>query len=233
MTPEPETGVPAALIPQPGHIRVFADIGCPWAHLAIYRLHEARARLGYQDELSFDVRAFPLEIFNQQPTPALILATEIPVTGALAPDAGWSQWRASPYSYPVTTLPAMEAVYAAKEQGIGRSDRLDRALRVALFKDARCISLEHEVLGVATEVGGLDVAHLQETIRSGRARKMLFDDLDTARSDAVQGSPHVFLPDGRDFHNPGIEMHWEGKAFPVVDSDDASIYEDLIKTAVS
>lgn len=221
------------MTPESGTITVWADIGCPWAHLAVYRLHEARTRLGAEEDVSFDLRAFPLEIFNNQPTPALTLATEIPVTGALAPAAGWSQWRASPYAYPVTTLPAMEAVYAAKEQGLGISDRFDRALRVAFFKDARCVALESEILAVAEEVEGLEVAPVKDALRSGQARAQLFDDFKTAESDAVQGSPHMFLPDGRDFHNPGVEMHWEGKAFPVVDSDDASIYDDLIKTAAS
>ena len=212
---------------------MFADIGCPWAHVAVYRLHETRRRLGAEGDVSFDLRAFPLEIFNEQPTPALVLATEIPVAGALAPKAGWSQWRASPYSYPVTTLPAMESVYAAKDQGLGISDRLDRALRVAFFQDSHCISLEHEILAVADTIEGLDVSRLQESVRSGRFRQQLFDDLGAAGSDEVKGSPHVFLPDGRSFHNPGVEMHWEGKAFPVVDSDDASIYDEMIKTAAS
>lgn len=221
------------MTPRSGTITVWADIGCPWAHVAVYRLHETRRRLGADDAVFFDVRAFPLEILNEQPTPALVLATEIPVTGALAPGAGWSQWRASPYAYPVTTIPAMEAVYAAKEQGLGLSDRLDRALRVAFFKEARCISIEYEILAVAEQVAGLDVLQLKRALREARSRKELFDDLKVAGSDEVQGSPHVFLPDGRSFHNPGVEMHWEGKAFPVVDSDDASIYDDLIKTAAS
>ena len=221
------------MTPEPGTITLFADIGCPWAHLAVYRLHEARRRLEVEDELSFDVRAFPLEIFNEQPTPALVLATEIPVVGALGPDAGWAQWDASPYAYPVTTIPAMEAVYAAKEQGLGLSDRLDRRLRIAMFKESRCVSVESEILRLAGEVDGLDVGRLRTALRDGCCRQQLFSDVEIGRTDEVKGSPHVFLPDGRSFHNPGIEMHWEGKAFPVVDSDDASIYDDMIKTSAS
>jgi len=30
----------------PGTIVVFSDIGCPWAHVAVWRLHDARRRLG-------------------------------------------------------------------------------------------------------------------------------------------------------------------------------------------
>ncbi|MBA3629110.1 MAG: hypothetical protein H0W55_05445 [Actinobacteria bacterium] len=39
-------GSEAAIDVVPGTIVVFADIGCPWAHLAIFRLHTWRDRLG-------------------------------------------------------------------------------------------------------------------------------------------------------------------------------------------
>ena len=52
----------------------------------------------------------------------------------------------------------------------------------------------------------------------------------------VEGSPHLFLPDGTDVHNPGIEMHWmgdHGKGFPHIDADDPSVYDDLIRRAAT
>ncbi len=216
-----------------GTVAIYADIGCPWAHLAVFGLHEARARLGLEEDLSIDVRAFPLELFNEQPTPAAVLAAEISVVGALGPGAGWSQWKASPYTYPVTTLLPMEAVYAAKHQGLGVSDRFDRALRKAFFGEQRCISMQHEILAVAKSVDGLDADAVESALRTGDFRHRLFADMDAGTSDKVKGSPHVFLADGRNFHNPGIEMHWEGKAFPVVDSYDANIYDEIVKAAAN
>ena len=53
----------------PRTIVVFSDIGCPWAHVAVWRLHDARRRLGLEETVSFDHRVFPLELFNSQPTP--------------------------------------------------------------------------------------------------------------------------------------------------------------------
>ncbi len=50
----------------------------------------------------------------------------------------------------------------------------------------------------------------------------------------VKGSPHVFLADGTDAHNPGIEMHWEGRpgeGFPVIDRDEPAIYDELVGRA--
>ena len=217
-----------------GHVVVFADIGCPWAHVAMHRLHETRARLGLQDRVVFDVHAFPLEILNGRPTPKKVLDAEIPVTGALAPEAGWQMWQRPEHEYPVTMLPALEAVYAAKEQGLKISEELDRALRRGFFGASRNVSMRHEILEIAGTVPGLDVQALAVAVDDGRARSALAADRAIAESDEVDGSPHVFLPNGEDFHNPGIEMHWEGEhgeGFPVVDRDDPAIYERLLAAA--
>ena len=106
----------------PGRLVVFADIGCPWAHVAIHRLHETRARLGLTAALLFNMRAFPLEHVNRRATPKNILDAEIPVAGAIEPDAGWQMWQRPEYEYPVTMLPALEAVQAVKEQGLPLSE---------------------------------------------------------------------------------------------------------------
>ncbi|MDQ4126017.1 MAG: DsbA family protein [Actinomycetota bacterium] len=218
----------------PGRIVVFADIGCPWAHVAVHRLHETRARLGLDDRVTFDVRAFPLELFNGQPTPKKVLDAEIPVTGALAPDAGWQMWQRPEHEYPVTMLPALEAVHAAKEQGLRLAEQLDRALRRGFFGASGNVSMRHEILDIATSVPGLDVEALARALDDGRARQAIADDRAVAEGDEVNGSPHVFLPGGEDVHNPGIEMHWEGdhgEGFPVVDKDDPSIYERMLAAA--
>ncbi|HEV2754687.1 MAG TPA: DsbA family protein [Actinomycetota bacterium] len=218
----------------PGRIVVFADIACPWAHVAVHRLHETRARLGLQDAVAFDMRAFALEIVNRKPTPKNVLDAEIPVAGTLEPDAGWQMWQRPDHEYAVTTLPALEAVYAAKEQGLPVAEGLDRALRRAFFGESRNVSMRHEILDVAVGVPGLDVDELARALDDGRARSALTADRGLAENDAVAGSPHVFLPGGEDVHNPGVEMHWEGEhgeGFPVVDKDDPAVYERLLQAA--
>ncbi len=48
-------------------------------------------------------------------------------------------------------------------------------------------------------------------------------DYAVAQSDAVQGSPHLFLSDGTNVNNPGMKVRWEGPwaaGYPVVDSYD-------------
>ena len=213
---------------------MFADLGCPWAHLAIYRLHEARDRLGLKDAVNLDVRTFPLELFNAQPTPKLTLDAEIPVAGALEPAAGWQLWQGPDHEYPVTMLPPMEAVEAAKEQGLRASEELDRALRVAFFGESRTISMRHVIAEVAETCESVEVGKLMDALDEGSGRHQLMQQAHISEIDRVKGSPHLFLPDGTDVHNPGISMHWEGehgKGFPVVDRDEPTIYEDLLRRA--
>jgi predicted DsbA family dithiol-disulfide isomerase len=127
----------------------------------------------------------------------------------------------------------LEAVQAAKAQGLDASERLDLALRQAFWRDSRCISLRHEVLAAA-ESGGVDVAALADALDSGTARQAVIDDWRSVKDEGVQGSPHVFLPDGSDVANPGIEQHWEGPkpgGKPVVDSDDVGVIDDLLRRA--
>ena len=215
---------------QPGTMVLFADIGCPWAHAAVHRWRGERVARGLEDVVHLDVRAFPLEIFNRRPTPKLTLDVEIPVAGALAPDAGWQPWQGAAHAYPVTMLPALEAVHAAKAQSLAAGEDLDHALRGAFFARSRCVSMRHEILEIAQSCRRVDTSVLERDLDTGRFRRAVLDDLEVASSDLVKGSPHFFLPDGSDHHNPGVEMHWEGehgKGFPVVDKDDPGVYAEM------
>ena len=107
------------------------------------------------------------------------------------------------------------------------------ALRLAFWRDSRCITMRHEILDVASCCDTVNVDRLRDALDTGRARHdmmlMYFRHRET-----VQGSPHFFLPDGRDVHNPGIEMHQVGEpgaGFLVVDSDDPSVYDEIVRTA--
>ena len=62
----------------PGTLAVWSDLGCPWSHAVVWRLHDARRRLGLEDRLRFDHHAFPLELFNSEPTPRWHIDVEAP-----------------------------------------------------------------------------------------------------------------------------------------------------------
>jgi predicted DsbA family dithiol-disulfide isomerase len=217
-----------------GKIVLYSDIGCPWAHVAVARLRATRTRLGLDDDVRVDHRVFPLELANARPTPWKTLAAEVPVVATIEPEAGWQVWQAPPWEWPVSMMPALEAVQAAKDQSLRASEDLDRALRKALFGESRCITMRHVVLDVARSVPTVDAAALERALDAGRSRTTVMEQWRRADALGVAGSPHLFLPDGTDVHNPGIEMHWggdHGASFPVIDRDDPYVYDDLVKRA--
>lgn len=222
----------------PGTIVVYSDIGCPWAHIAVWRLHDARRRLHLADAVHFDHRVFPLELFNSQPTPRDELEAEQDTCAAIAPRAGWQHWSGPDWTYPVTMLPPMEAVQAAKEQSLAASEELDIGLRRAFWAESRCVSLRHVILEVASGCENVDLAQLADAIDSGRVRHRIFEQWEIAKTDAVSGSPHLFLADGWNAQGPGLELNWsersDGQWVPTLVRDDtAAIYGDLVRRAAA
>ncbi len=124
-----------------GTIVVFSDLACPFAHVLLHRLRTARTRIGLDDDIRIDHHAFPIELLNRAPGTRHGSDSEIPVLGALEPDAGWQLWQGSDYHYPSTMLPAFEAVQAAKRQSLRASERLDAALRRSFWQHSRPISI--------------------------------------------------------------------------------------------
>lgn len=155
---------------------------------------------------------------------------------SLEPAAGWQLWQAKDWLYPSTTLPALEAVLAAKEQSLNASEQLDLGLRRAFWAESRCISHRKVILEVAADTGVVDVDALTEALDDGRARRSLADQAALSASDRINCSPHLFLPDGSDHANPGIEVGWEGAygiGWPVISSDDPKVFEDILLRAAT
>jgi predicted DsbA family dithiol-disulfide isomerase len=219
-------------------ISVWSDLGCPWSHVVVWRLHEARRRLGLEGRVAFDHHVFPLELFNNEPTPRPLLEAEWLAASEIAPRAGWQAWSAPEHTWPVTMLPPMEAVQAAKLQSLVASEELDRSLRRAFWGESRCISLRHVILELATECDSVDVDALTAAIDDGRARRALFDDWAVARGDEVRGSAHLFTPDGTNAQNPGISIGWREDDGPAggiayIEADDPSAIDPFVRLAAS
>jgi predicted DsbA family dithiol-disulfide isomerase len=218
---------------EPGTVVMYSDIACPWSHLAVHRLRSARRRLGLEGRVALVHRAFPLELVNARATPKRVLDAEIPVAGGLDPGAGWQVWQAREWEWPVTTLPALEAVRAAELQSPTAAEELDHRLRRALFAESRCISLRSVILEVARECETVDATSLAACLDEGRMRPAVMADLAAARGH-VDGSPHLFLADGSSVFNPGVRVRWEGehgRGFPVVEVDDPSAYDGILRRA--
>ncbi|GAB2998514.1 DsbA family protein [Amycolatopsis acidiphila] len=218
-----------------GTVVAYTDVACPWSTVAIARLLRARDELGLTGQVRLDHRCFLLEDVNSSPLPKRFLESEIPVAGALEPRLGWRPWQGDPADWPVTSAPANEAVHAAKEQSAAAAEELDLALRQALFRDSRCISMHHEIVAVARECPHVDADALREALDDGRARAPMMRDYREHRDD-VQGSPHFFFADGSDAHSPGLELRWEGEpgaGFPVVEHDDPAVFAQLVRRAAA
>jgi predicted DsbA family dithiol-disulfide isomerase len=215
----------------PGVVTVYGDLACPWASLAIAGLRAARDRLGATVHL--DIRSFPLELVNGQPHDFALIESEKPVIVGLAPHLAWQRWRGEESAWPMTTLLPMEAVQAAKRPDIGgvpASEELDAALRRALFVDSRCIAMMTVVLEVAEECADIDRAALGRALARGAGREEVFAQAGQHDRGAVRGSPHIFLSDGRDWLNPGVDLDHAGD-YPVVKRYDPTVYEEIIRCA--
>jgi len=216
---------------EPGTVQVWSDIGCPWSHVVVWRLWDARRRLGLEDHVRFDHHAFPLELFNSEPTPRPDRESDGRLGARLAPRAGWQAWSAPDHAWPATMLLPMEAVIAAKAQSLAASEELDRGLRRAFWAESRCISLRNVILEVAGECDLVDVDALTEALDDGRARRALFDDWAVARTDEVRGAAHLFAPDGTNAQNPGISLGWTEAAGLTIDADDPAAIEAFVRLA--
>lgn len=220
--------------PAPGTIVLYTDIICGWSTVTLSRLYAKRKDLGLEDAVRIDHRLFLLEDVNEFAISRQVVDPEIPVLGTIEPAVGFRTWTGDPSIWPVSSLLANEAVHACKAQGPKAAEDLDWALRRAVFAESRCITMLHVVLEVAKECGSVDADRLSDDLTTGRARGDMLRDY-RANRERVTGSPHLFLPDGTDAHNPGIELRWEGEqgkgGYPVVVSDDPDAVAPLLQRA--
>ncbi|MFZ3555693.1 DsbA family oxidoreductase [Streptomyces sp. BH055] len=219
-----------------GTVTVFSDIWCSFAHVGVHRLHSTRERLGLADRVRIDHRAFPLELFNDGPSPRRGTDSEVGGIARIEPDAGWQMWRAPDWKFPSTSLFALEAVQLAKEQGPIAAESLDLAIRRAFWAHSRPIGARSEIIAIARETSGIDAELITQGLDEGRARRLVTLDFECARRNRVRCSPHVFLSDGSDWANPGVEATWHGAygtGFPEVTGDDPGAWEPILRAAAT
>ena len=96
-------------------IEIFSDIHCPWGYLATFRLRQLQQE--WQGHLRLAWRCLPLEVVNSRGTPKRIVDQELPYLLQVEPDIPARPWRRAEWEYPVTLLPAFEALKCAEAQG--------------------------------------------------------------------------------------------------------------------
>lgn len=181
-------------------IAMYADLACPYAYIAAYRLR--RVRDEFRRRLIVEHKSLALEYVNRQPTPKKVLDSECPVLMLAEPELPWEPWHAPLSEWPVTILPAFEAVKCAERQDMTLADDLDWAIRTAFFAESRCISMRHVLIELAERVG-LDMDQFVRDFDSGQSRAQVIGEArDGWEHLKVPGSPTFVLPSGRQIGDP-------------------------------
>lgn len=182
-------------MPEVPRVALYADLTCPYAYIAAYRLRTLRDE--YRGRVVIEHKALALEYVNRQPTPKPLLDSECPLLMLAEPDLPWAPWHAPLSEWPVTVWPAFEAVTCAGWQDASLADDLDWAIRTAFFAESRCISMRHVLIELAEGVG-LAMGHFTADFDSGRAHAQVIQEArDGWERLKVPGSPTFVLPSSR------------------------------------
>lgn len=191
-------------------IEVFADIACPFTHVGLRRLVEARDARSAGTEIR--VRAWPLEWINGRPLDPDLVAREIAALRAhVAPEmfAGFDAAK-----FPRTSLPAFGLVAAAYARDDARGVTASLAVRDALFERGLDIA-DPEVIRALAEM--LDV----EPLAPESAQTSVRADWERGKNRGVLGSPHFFV--GKvGWFCPTLRVHHDDGAFDVQSAQEST-----------
>jgi len=161
----------------------------------------------YRSRVRLRERAFPLEVFTNEP----------PIRGELEVE----KWLAAlqeplaeirPYEgddYPTSTLPAFEAAWCASQQGEEIGHDYDMRVRKAFFAQSRNIGKREVLIEIAREAG-LDIMRFIQLFDSGTARRYILEEGQEGRDHfRVHGTPTLMLADGTKLRHPVAYPHME------------------------
>jgi len=189
-------------------IEMYSDIHCPWGYLAAFRL--GQLELEWSGRVRFAWRCLPLEVVNSRGTPKNTLDQELPYLLQIEPGIPARPWRRPEWEYPVTMLPAFEALKCAEAQSDEAALVFNWAVRRAFFAESRCVSLRHVLIDIAREAG-LDLACFVNDFDSGRYKHLVIEESDQGWNILkVKGSPTLVLPSGEQRPYPATpELLWD------------------------
>lgn len=196
-------------------IEVFADVRCPFTHVGLRRLVDRRDQLGV--DVVLRVRAWPLELVNDAPMDAGLVAEEIEALRAqVAGDlfGGFDRSR-----FPSSSLPALGLAAAAYEQDPAVGERVSLLLRDALFEQGRDIAQPGELAAIAAAAGVAD---------PGGRPDAVIADWHEGQARGVIGSPHFFVGD-RSWFCPMLDIRHEDGRFDI--SRNEAMLDELLGAA--
>jgi predicted DsbA family dithiol-disulfide isomerase len=220
-------------------IEVYSDLHCPWGYLVTFRLLQLQRDWSGRVRLAW--RCLPLEVVNSRSTPKLRVDQEVSYLLQLEPDIPARPWRRAEWEYPVTMLPAFEALKCAQAQGDEAALTFNWGVRRAFFAESRCISLRHVLIDIARE-SGLDLARFISDFDSGRQKHLVTEESDQGWNILkVKGSPTLVLPNGEQRPYPAVpELLWDAEEHVVgvkpseyPEGDPLDIYRAIITEALT
>jgi predicted DsbA family dithiol-disulfide isomerase len=189
-------------------IEVFADIVCPFTHVGLRRLSQARRSRDTAPAVR--VRAWPLEWVNGAPLAPDLAAREIAALRAqVSPDlfVGFDE-----ETFPRTSIPAFGLAAAAYAVDDVTGEMVSLALRDALFENGADVSDDDVLRSIGRPFGvePLDRVTAESAVRT---------DWERGKARAVKGSPHFFVGD-RGWFCPSLEIIHEGERFDIQIADE-------------
>ncbi len=176
----------------------WAEYYCPWCYVMAVRVH--RVQPEYAGRVLAYTRFFPLELLNGEAPPRDVLEQEWWLAAIQEPDASFVPYTAA--DWPTTTLPAFEAVWAARQQGMNIAMELDLAVRRAFFGESRNIGDRSVLLEIARSTD-LDFARFERDFASPAARAAIEEEGRIGREQYhVRGTPTMMLADGTRMRTP-------------------------------
>jgi predicted DsbA family dithiol-disulfide isomerase len=163
-------------------IEVYAELACPFTHLALRRIVQRRADVG-RSEPRLRVRPWPLELVNGQPLDPGHVEKEVrALQEQISPDLfkGFTT-----ETMPHTSMPGFRLVEAAHAVDERIGERVSLALRDALFEEGRNVA-DADVLAAIAATYGIDVPgdELDDVVCRAYAE---------GEQRGVEGSPHFFV----------------------------------------
>jgi predicted DsbA family dithiol-disulfide isomerase len=190
-------------------IEAFADVVCPFTHVGLRRLSEARRAREMSPPIR--VRAWPLELINGAPLEPDLAAKEIAALRAHVAPQLFGGFDAA--TFPRTSIPAFGLAAAAYAVDDLTGEMVSLALRDALFERGDDISDQGVLQAIGQRFG---VEPLERSIAESAART----DWERGKNRGVQGSPHFFVGD-RGWFCPSLDITHEGERFEIQIADEA------------
>lgn len=217
-------------------IEIYGSMECPYAYLATYRLRQVWPEFRSQVRLVW--RALSLEYINRQSYPMPLHLAEHSLFQQIEPDLPWKRWSRAEWEWPSTHWPGFEALACAQAQGDAAALEMSWALRYAYFAGNRSVSLRHEIMDIASQLGEqgvLDMERFERGWDSGRYKLQVLEESRRGWHEIrLEGSATLILPDGSRVTNPFVgeidfdEQNFVLRSYKPYPGDPQQAYREMI-----